>query len=447
MAIQKKVIILSCLTILAFWLRVWRLGNASFKEDEFTTVKAAAYIYECQNDSIQCRHQPTSFNSRLLALVTANETKPNLGAEIYLWDFIKAKASSVHFSRAWPHLYAVAAVYRILGISELSSRLVSVVAGSLLAVAGYWLSRVFGSSVNLSLLYSGLLAISFPLIDFSRNARMYSLYVLVFLFLVGLVYKSKWWLALPVLLVAYWLQMLTLVFPLALLVWSLWRKRFKLAGALLLGLILVAGLNQYFRVDFFGRQFLGWIWPAHWEYLHWGWILALSALIAKRQHYLVSIILVYLLVLIFFTRPAPASAYMIALWPLGLWPLINWRRPLTFFVTGLLVINFVSKITYLYFGRDGRAQIPAAYTAIKNNFQLGDKIYAVQLRDYYLRDLPPEAEIIDLQANPDQEFSGSGFVVWEEEKTVHLKPETLEYIRANFEYLGSNGVEIYSFGK
>lgn len=447
MAIQKKVIILSCLTVLAFWLRIWRLGNASFKEDEFTTVKAAAYIYECQNDFIQCRHQSTNFNSRLLALVTANETKPNLGAEIYLWDFIKAKASSVHFSRAWPHLYFVAQVYHWLGVNEFSSRLVSVLAGSLLVIVGYWLSRTLGSSVQASWLYSGLLAISFPLIDFSRNARMYSLYGLVFLLLVGLVYKSKWWLALPVLLVAYWLQMLTLVFPLALLVWSLWRKRFKLAGALLLGLILVAGLNQYFRVDFFGRQFLGWIWPAHWEYLHWGWILALTALIAKRQHYLVSIILVYLLVLIFFTRPTPGAAYMIMLWPLSLWALLNWRRWLALLLVLIVLIQFVGEINYLYFGRDGRAQIPAAYAVIVSEFELGDKIYAVQLRDFYLHDLPPETEIIDLQANPDQEFSGSGFVVWEEEKSGYIQPEKLQYIRSNYKSVGGSGVEIYSFGK
>ena len=71
----------------------------------------------------------------------------------------------------------------------------------------------------------------------------------------------------------------------------------------------------------------------------------------------------------------------------------------------------------------------------------------MQLRDYYLQELPPETSVIDLQLNPDQEFIGSGFVVWEEEKTRYLKPETLDFIRANFKPLGSDGVEIYSFGK
>lgn len=439
MAIQKKVIILSCLTVLAFWLRVWRLGNASFKEDEFTTVKAAAYIYECQNDSLECRHQSTSFKSRLLALVTANETKPNLGAEIYLWDFIKAKASSVHFSRAWPHLYFVAQVYHWLGVNEFSSRLVSVLAGSLLVIVGYWLSRALGSSVQASWLYCGLLAISFPLIDFSRNARMYSLYVLVFMILIGLIFRRRWLAAGLAFLLAYWLQLLTLILPVALLV-GRWRFLF-------LGFLGVVSLNWWLGVDFFQQQFLVLAWPPQWQYLNWWWLAVIMTLFLKKQRYLLSIIGVYLLVLVFLVRPAPAAAYTIMLWPLALWSLLSWHRWLAAATTVLVVINFVSHINYLYISGDGRAQIPAAYVAIKNNFKPGDKIYAVQLRDYYLQGLPPETEIIDLQVNPDQEFSGSGFVVWEEEKSGYIQPEKLQYIRSNYKSVGGNGVEIYSFGK
>lgn len=428
-------------------LRLYQVGRPVFKEEEFSTVKAAAYIFKCGQDPSRCRHQPSSFSSRLLALMTANETIPNLAAEIYWWDFIKDKASETHFSRAWPHLYLVAGVYRLLGLSEFFSRLVSVVAGSLLVVAGYWLSRTLGSSVRLSLLYSTLLAIAFPLIDFSRHARMYSLYGLVFLILVGLIYRSKWLAAALLFLLAYWLQMLTLILPIALLVWAIIGRRRRIVAALLLGLLIVFGLTKYYGADFFQRQFLTLVWPPHWQYLDWWFIGAIIVTLIKRQKYLLSINLVYLLVLIFFTRPAPGEAYLIALWPLILWPLINWRRWLTTIVTLIVLIRFAGGINYLYFGRDDRAQIPSAYAVIKNNFQPGDKIYAVQLRDYYLQDLPEDTPVIDLQKEPDAEFNGSGFVVWEEEKIGHLKPETLEYVRTNFEYLGSRGVEIYSFGK
>ena len=432
---------------LALFLRLFRVGAPVLKEDEFITVAGAAYVYHCQLDQSRCRYQPSSFKDRLLALMTANETTPNLLAEVYLWDYIKDRASDIHHSRAWPQLYAAAAVYHWLGINEFSSRLVSVVAGSLLVIAGYWLSRSLCSSVKLSLLYSGLLAVSFPLIDFSRNARFYSLYALIFLLTVALAYKAKWWLALPLLVLAYFLQMLTLILPVAILGWSIWERRYRVTGFLLGGLALTAGLSYYLGIDFFGRQFLTLPWPPQWRYFNWWWILSTIILLVKKQKFLLSIISVYYLVLIFFTRPTPGAAYVIALWPLSLWPLINWRRWLTGLVVVMVLLDFTSKINYLYFGRDDRAQIPAAYGVILNNFEPGDKIYAIQLKDYYLQDLPENTLVIDLQQNPDPKFDGSGFVVWEQEKTGFLKPETIEYIKSNFKYLGSGGVEIYSFGK
>ena len=448
----RTAIFLFLLFVLAFSLRFYRVGQPVFKEDEFTTVKAAAYAYQCQRDLNQCRRQPTSFKNRLLNLMTANETVPNLGAEIYLWDFIKDRASEIHHSRAWSHLYLVGGVYRWLGINELSSRLVSVVAGSLLVVVGYWFSRTFGGSAQISLLYSGLLAISFPLIDFSRNARMYSLYTLVFLLLVTMFYKRKWLAAGILFLLAYWLQMLTLILPLSLLAWAVWEKRYRLAGGLLFGMLILAGLSQYFNLDFSQRQFLALAWPPHWQYLNWWLAAALVLLVLKRQKYLLTIILTYLLVLVFFTRPAPAAAYTLALGPLILWPFLNWRRWLRLTVALIVLIQFAIGINYLYFGRDGRAQINRAYPVLTNKFQSGDKIYAVQLRDYYLQDLPPETEVIDLQENPQGNFSGSGFVVWEKEKAVHLQPSVLAEIQASFHQLGGQGldgwgVEIYSFGK
>lgn len=438
---------LGLILVLALGLRLFRAGVPVFKEDEFTVVKAAAYIHYCFNDRQQCLFQPTNIRSKILALMTANETVPSLAGEVYFWDFIKDKASNLHHSRAWPHLYGVAAVYQVLGINELSSRLVSVIAGSLLIIAGYLFSRVMGASVNLSLYYSFLLAIAFPLVDFSRNARMYSVYGLVFLLLVGVIYRSKWFLAGILFLFAYWLQMLTLILPIAVLAEAVWQKRIKLAGALLLGLAITIGLNYYLKVDFFGRQFLTLSWPPHWFYLNWWFLGALVVLRLKHETYLSTILVVYLIVLTFFSRPDPAGAYLLALWPLALWGWLNWRRWLAVIIGLIIIIQFGLGINYLYFGRDGRAEIPQAYEVIKKNFNPGDKIYAVQLRDYYLPDLPADTPIIDLQAVPNPEFSGSGFIVWEAEKVRHLSPETVQYIQSHFTYLGSHGVEIYSFGK
>lgn len=456
---MKKIIFL--LFLLALFLRVFRIGVPVFTEDEFTTVKAATYVYQCQNDAENCRSQPVIFKNKLLALVTANETTPNLGAEIYLWDFIKDKASEIHHSRAWPHLYSVAAVYQVLGINEFSSRLISVLAGSLLVIVGYLFSRVMGTSINLSLIYSFLLAISFPLIDFSRNARMYAVYILAFLLLVSAIYRSKWWLVVILFLLTYWLQMLTLILPLAVLVWALIKRRWAIVFSLLLGLLSIFWLTKYFGVDFFGRQFLGFSWPPHWQYLEFlfsyplPWWLGIFFFFAgKSNRYLKIIILTYLTILIFGTRSAPASAYVLALLPLVIWGQFSWIK--NKWVLGLILLiatlRLVSGVGYLYLGHDDRAQITSAYPALVNNYQTGDKIYAVQLRDYYLSTLPKDVAVIDLDQNPQPEFTGTGFVVWEKEKAAHFQPEVLAYIKNNFYHLTGEGldnwgVEIYSFGK
>src|SRR3989344_2746324 len=374
---MKVKLILLGIVILALVLRFYRLGVPVFKEDEFTTVKAAAYIFHCWVDWQQCRVQPADIKSKTLALLTANETVPSLAAEVYLWDFIGDKASKIHHSRAWPQLYLVAGIYRWLGISEFSSRLISVLAGSALIVAGYWFSRVLGSSEKLSWWFSSLLALAFPLIDFSRNARMYSLYILVFMILAGSIYRQRYWVGSIFLVLAYWLQMLTLIFPLALLIWSGLSRRFRLSASLLTGLTIAVGLSWYFKADFFGRPLLTYAWPPRWDYLNWWWLGSMVILWFKREHYLLTVIGVYLAVLVFFSKPDIAGAYTVALWPLALWSWLNWRRWLAIIVSLVVVGQFILGINYLYFGRDGRAQIKTAYQAISENYQPGDKIYAV----------------------------------------------------------------------
>lgn len=457
---KTTILILGCLTIIAFCLRIFLAGRAALKEDENTTVAAAAYIYFCQKDPSQCRRQPTSLKNKFLALITANETVPNLGAEIYFWDFIKDKASEVHYSRAWPHLYALTGVYHFFGINEWSSRIVSVIAGSLLVLVGYWFSRILGASMYFSLWYAGLLAIAFPLIDFSRIARMYSLYALVFLLLAGKIYQSKWLTAGVLLILAYWLHLLTLILPVAVLIFALITHRKILASGLVLGFISLICLNYWLEIDFFQRQFLAWTWPPHWEYIKLlfsfplPWWLGIIFFFKGKSKYLKVIIITYLCILIFGINFPPGGAYVFALLPLVILEQFNWIKSkwLLRIIFLFAFIRLIAGSGYLYFGRDDRAQITRAYPALIRSFKPGDKIYAVQLRDYYLQKLPPETEVIDLQKNPQPEFSGSGFVVWEKEKAVHFQPELLEYIKNNFRHLtgiglDNWGVEIYSFGK
>ena len=131
----KKVIILGFLTLLAFGLRVYRLGTADFKEDEFLTVKAAAYQNFCRQSPDNC--QAKKIANFIFPLLQNNETVPNLITQIYLWDFISDRPTAVNFNRAWPHLLTVAGFYQIFGLSEFTTRLPGAIAGALLVPVGF----------------------------------------------------------------------------------------------------------------------------------------------------------------------------------------------------------------------------------------------------------------------------------------------------------------------
>ena len=181
-------------TFLALFLRLFRLGLNDFKEDEYNSVNAATYLYSCQKDSTNCHFSnnpiDTNITNKLLVILTNNETKPNLFTEIYLWDWIKKAPTKTHYARAWPHLYNLTNIYSLFGISEFSSRLISVISGSLLIIVSFFFSFLFIGSVNLSLVYSLMITFSFYLIDISRNARMYSSFILIFQVLVYFTYRA-----------------------------------------------------------------------------------------------------------------------------------------------------------------------------------------------------------------------------------------------------------------
>jgi hypothetical protein len=446
-------IYISLLTLLAFGLRVFRVGVPVFKEDEYDALRSAVYVNECRVDPGQCRHQTISLKSRLVSLVTNNETRPNLFAEIYKWDFIKDKATVVHNVRAWPHTYLVAWFYRLWGVSEFSSRLPSIIFGSLIVPVGYFFAYYFTGSKKRSLLYSLILAIAFPLIDISRFNRMYPIFITLFLLATYLWHRLLAEkhpqlllvvMTLVVTLLAYWLQSLTLLLLIGVYIYSALKKRraFLLLTAVL---IIYATAGFSLGIDFFRKQYLNLAWPPHWQYLSFPVWLGLAALFLARQKYLLVISGTYLITVTFFTNRAPGAAYVLALWPIVLLGLVSWRKWLAAATVICIFAQFAAGFNYLYSGRDGRAQITQAYRVILDDFQPGDKIYAVQLRDYYLQDLASETEVIDLQKDPAPEFTGSGWVVWEEEKTGHLNPETLEFIKTNFYYLGRGGVEIYRY--
>lgn len=496
------------LTAVAFLLRIYQVGSSDFKEDENTTVKAAAYLYYCRQDAKNCQslddRRKETFTNKLVALLRNNETRPNLATKIYLWDWVNRSPTKTHYARAWPHLSLLASTYQILGISELSSRMISVIAGALLIPISFFFARFFLGSTLMSLIYAFLITISFYFIDFSRHARMYAIFTTVFLLAVYFTFKAleqqqkrfiNLLLAGFLLIFAYWLQLLTLLLPLAILVYSFYfgfikkqpksRTVFWILSA---GLAVLLYLKLKLGIDFFHTYFIGWPTQLKWQYLKFLFVYPLPTIIAlglvltnlphllrqKKSGFLVMIIIVNLAYLIFFSKMPPASAYIIHLLPISLWLVLltldYWlkkKENLRIIILSILMLlataKWIISFPYLYLGKDDRAKPSQAYQVIINNFKPDTQILGVYIRDYYLKTLPSQTPVISLGANKsltkselisviDQVKTGQTFILWEKEKQVHLKQEIVTYIQANSKKIAGQGldnnqVEIYYLAK
>lgn len=499
MKLNKKntLLILGLLTAIALGLRIYRLGKSNFIEEENSTIKTAAYLYYCHQDKKNCQEnvnpQEESFSSRFWALILANETKPNLLIRSYLWNFVSQQPTKIHQSRAWPQLLAVSWIYQLFGVSEWSSRLIPVLAGTLLIPAGWLLAKYLSLSNRLSLIYAFSLTFAFPLIQMSRNSRMYSLFVLIFLIVINQKFWKKPVLGIVLLVLAYWLHLLTLILPIALLVYSFYLGIIKhqskvrwLLGLLLGGLLILIGLKYQLSLDLFYHYFWSFRQQPNWQYLGLAFnfplpwpvsllilILSLKKILAsKKLSWLMAILLTYLGFLIFCSQMPAAGAYVIQLLPLSLGLIIfslnnltKEKPKLNLIVLGLwmlmILVRLAMGFNYLYFNKNGQAKISQAYKIIINQIKPNEQILGIQIRDYYLQDLAsntpitnlPEKQSLELTEfiNLAQQSSGS-FVVWEKEKIIHFKPEVMSYIKDNFkqlagESLDNNLVEIYYYPK
>lgn len=135
-------IVLVLIIVMGFCLRMYRLDNRGIYGDEFLTVTAAAGNY---------------FSG------TFNQ-----------WDWKKQELSNITYTRAWPHSWLMAQTYRVFGISEWSSRLFSVIFGTLLILFSYIVAKGLFKCKDTALLFSALISLNTLFIEWSRFARMYN---------------------------------------------------------------------------------------------------------------------------------------------------------------------------------------------------------------------------------------------------------------------------------
>lgn len=156
---------LMMIVILAFFIFSYHLGSYDFQSDEYQVVGAAAGYYYT--------------------------------GHFYSWDWLNNKPicndlsnDSCVYTRAWPHSFLIAQSYKIFGISEWSSRIVSVLFGLIFIISTYFITRYFTESKFVSLLTIFIFTFNLSFINLFRYVRMYAVLLPIFLILFYLFYRG-----------------------------------------------------------------------------------------------------------------------------------------------------------------------------------------------------------------------------------------------------------------
>lgn len=155
------------LIITSIFVLGYRVGSHDLREDEFQVVGAAAGYYYT--------------------------------GTFYEWDWLQQKSGQYtsclatdidcNYTRAWPHTLLIALSYKIFGISEWSSRIVSVLFGVFFASVVYFAARYFTGFKHIALLATTAAIFNPAFINLFRYTRMYAVLLPIFLLLFYIFYK------------------------------------------------------------------------------------------------------------------------------------------------------------------------------------------------------------------------------------------------------------------
>jgi hypothetical protein len=160
---------LGILIITSTFVLSYKVGSHDLREDEFQMVDVATGYYYT--------------------------------GTFYRWDWLEQKSGQFtscattdymycHYTRAWPHTLLVSASYYLFGISEWSSRIVSVIFGILFIPLVYFVTRFFSNSKKAALLTAAVTLLNPAFIDLFRYTRMYAILIPIFLLLTYVMYRA-----------------------------------------------------------------------------------------------------------------------------------------------------------------------------------------------------------------------------------------------------------------
>ena len=157
------IFILVVLILIGGIVFAYKVGEHDFRGDEFQVMEAAAGYYYT--------------------------------GDYYIWDFLEGKPGEhymgeSYYDRAYPHTFLIAQSYKLFGITEWSTRLVSVICGILFILILFFTARYFAGNETLALLAVYVAIFNETFIFIFRYTRMYVLLIPLFLVLSVLAYKS-----------------------------------------------------------------------------------------------------------------------------------------------------------------------------------------------------------------------------------------------------------------
>src|SRR3989344_1230660 len=461
----------------------YNLGGRDFWEDEHQVISAAAGYYHA--------------------------------GEFVRWNWIKKdvvcadRTSECVYDRAWPHSWLIAQSYKLFGISEWSSRVVSALFMLLTTSGVYFFAKFFTENKHVALVSAFAVAIHPNLVIIGRYTRMYALLIPLFLLLAYLIFKAvsrkiHYGYALgaaAILAIGYLIHInILIVLPAAFLfvvyLAATTQKKEHIALSLLgiLGLAALCGMAVFTSwldtiigfLSFFGRNntiyfeyIAGFPFPAKFGFAitALGFVGAILFCNNKTlKHKLMYIYFILFFSFFFFVYIGDRYASFVYTSPITVVFIVLAVNSYLLFVDrvkirvlkilfiAVLLINpayvFYEHRSKIYEG-EGFGKLSTAYASIAENIKPGEVLFGQYVRDYYLQSIDPQTPMISMRSNQTYAYETflqdiaryeSGWIAWETRKSYHIQPLIRNYIKTNFTKIHGDGVddtriEVYYFTK
>lgn len=109
--------------------------------------------------------------------------------KFYLWDFHHQILKDRSYTRAWPHTVLLGLWFRIFGINVVAGRVLSAIFGVLFVVSLFYITKRIYQNYYISLLSCLFVMTNSTVVTIFRQIRMYSLWMLVTLWLIYFIYR------------------------------------------------------------------------------------------------------------------------------------------------------------------------------------------------------------------------------------------------------------------